>query len=152
MIGYRSLYLLYHYYSRYGRKPASLISMMVEVIFIIISAVVPKLWMFLICRFLIGTSVGGVMLCYYVLVVELSGKSFRPYVIGLSEVAFVLGYFTLPIIAYFVREWRYLQLATSVPWLLTLSFYWLIPESPRWLITTGRKQEAIELLTNIAKR
>lgn len=126
--------------------------MVLEVLFIIVSAVAPELWMFLICRFLIGTSVGGVMLCFYVLMVELSGKSFRPYVIGLQEISFILGYFTLPIIAYFIREWRHLQLATSVPWLLTISLYWFIPESPRWLITTGKKQRAIDLLTHIAKR
>lgn len=126
--------------------------MVLEVVYVIISAVISDLWMFLICRFLIGTSVGGVMLCFYVLVIEISGKSFRPYAIVLSEVAYLLGYFAIPIIAYFVREWRYLQLATSVPWIVTLSFYWLIPESPRWLITVGKKQEAIKILSYIAKK
>lgn len=92
------------------------------------------------------------MLCSFVLFIELSGKSFRPYAMGLEEVSFILGYFTLPIIAYFVREWRYLQLVTSVPWVLTWSYFWLIPESPRWLITAGKKKEAIQLLTHIAKK
>lgn len=126
--------------------------MALQVIFIVGTAVAPTFWIFLIFRFLIGTSIGGVMLCCFVLFIELSGKSFRPYVMGLEEVSFILGYFTLPIIAYFIREWRYLQLVTSVPWVLTWSYFWLIPESPRWLISAGKKQEAIQLLTHIAKK
>lgn len=126
--------------------------MALQIIFIICSAVAPTFWMFLVFRFLIGTSIGGVMLCSFVLLIEMSGKSFRPYAMGLEEVSFILGYFTLPIIAYFVRDWRYLQLVTSVPWVITWSYFWLIPESPRWLITAGKKQEAIELLTYIAKK
>jgi hypothetical protein len=92
------------------------------------------------------------MLCCYVMLIELSGKSFRAYIIGLSEISFVSGYFLLPIIAYYVREWRHLQLVTSVPWLLVITYYWLIPESPRWLITVGRKEEAVKILTHVAKK
>lgn len=136
---------------RYGRKQATLLSAVLEMAFIAISAVIPELWMFLVLRFLIGTSVGGVMLCFYVLIVEVTGKSFRPFSTGLQEISLVVGYLTLPMIAYFVRYWRQLQLVTSVPWIITVALYFILPESPRWLITTGRKKEAIELLTRIAK-
>lgn len=83
---------------------------------------------------------------------ELSGKSFRPYLVGLTEISYVTGYFAQPVIAYFVREWRYLQLFTSVPWIFVIIYYWIMPESPRWLISVGRKKEAIEILTYIAKK
>ncbi|XP_068617442.1 uncharacterized protein [Battus philenor] len=145
--------LIYGYISdRFGRKNASCLSFTTCVIFAAVSAVVPEIWMFLICRFLIGTSVGGTMLCTYVLMMELSGKSFRPFLIGLFEISYITGYFSLPIIAYFVREWRYLQLVTSVPWVFVILTYWLLPESPRWLITISKKKEAIDILTTIAKR
>lgn len=137
---------------RYGRKIASVLSFTTNVIFVVISAVVPDLWMFLVCRFLIGTAVGGTMLCSYILIVEISGKSFRPYLTGLFEISYITGYFVHPIIAYYVREWRYLQFVTSVPWVFVVLTYWLLPESPRWLITMGRKKEAVDILTNIAKR
>lgn len=108
--------------------------------------------MFIASRFLIGTSVGGTMLCTFILLMEISGKSFRPYLLGLHEISYVVGYFFLPIIAYYVRDWRYLQLTTSVPFLLIIVTYWIVPESPRWLVTTGKKKEAVEVLTYIAKK
>uniref|UniRef100_A0A2A4KAN0 Major facilitator superfamily (MFS) profile domain-containing protein n=1 Tax=Heliothis virescens TaxID=7102 RepID=A0A2A4KAN0_HELVI len=145
--------LLFGYLSdRYGRKSVVLISLFFEVVSVAISAVVPYFWLFMICRFLIGVALGGTMLCCYVLLIELCGKSFRPYLSGLQEMPFLIAYFSLPIIAYFVREWRQLQLVTSVPWAIVIVYYWLIPESPRWLITVGRKKEAIDILTHIAKK
>ncbi|XP_053604363.1 organic cation transporter protein-like [Plodia interpunctella] len=145
--------LIFGYVSdRYGRKLAVLLSLFLEAAFVAMSGLVPEFWMFLVCRFLIGAAVGGTMLCGYVLFIELCGKSFRPYVIGLHEISFILGYLLLPIIAYFVRDWRNLQLVTSVPWLMVIVYYWLIPESPRWMITVGKRKEAITLLEFIAKK
>ncbi|XP_026749122.1 organic cation transporter protein-like [Galleria mellonella] len=145
--------LLFGYISdSFGRKPSVLMSLFFEPVFIITSAIVPQFWMFLVCRFLIGTAVGGTMLCCYVLLIELSGKSFRAYLTGLQEISFISGYIIVGAIAYYVRDWRNLQLVTSVPWLAVIVYYWLIPESPRWLITMGRKKEAIVILTYIAKK
>ncbi|KAM3964986.1 LOW QUALITY PROTEIN: organic cation transporter protein-like [Aphomia sociella] len=136
---------------RFGRKISVLLSLIFEAAFVTISALVPQFWMFVVCRFLIGTAVGGTILCGYVLLIELSGKSFRGYLIGLHEISFITGYIILGGIAYYIREWRHLQLVTSAPWLLVIGYYWLIPESPRWLIS-GKKKEAVDILTYIAKK
>ncbi|KAI5646030.1 sugar transporter domain-containing protein [Phthorimaea operculella] len=145
--------IFYGYVSdKYGRKIAAVSAMFFTGFFGTTAALSPTLWLFIVSRFFIGMSVGGTMLSAYVLVIELSGKSFRPYVIGLEGIAYVISYFVQPIIAYYIREWRHLLLVTSVPWLLIISYYWLIPESPRWLITVGKKKEAIEILTFIAKK
>jgi Sugar (and other) transporter len=44
----------------------------------------------------------------------------------------------MPAVAYFVRDWENLQLTISIPSLLLISYYWFIPESPRWLISVNR--------------
>ncbi|XP_023954318.1 organic cation transporter-like protein isoform X2 [Bicyclus anynana] len=141
-----------HLSDRYGRRLACLVALFSEVLFVALSAIASKLWMFIALRFFIGTAVGGTMLCCFVILIELSGKSFRPYVTCLSEVSYLISYFTLPIIAYFLRDWRKLQMATSLPWIFVIFYYNLIPESPRWLITKGKTVEAIEILTRIARR
>lgn len=126
--------------------------MLSQVVFTALSVAATELWMFIICRFFTGAAVGGIMLCCYVIIIELSGKSFRPYLTGLIESSYIIAYFTLPIFAYFLRDWETLQLATSLPWCFVVFYYFLIPESPRWLITMGHKEKAIDLLTKIAKR
>ncbi|XP_075887157.1 organic cation/carnitine transporter 2-like [Nelusetta ayraudi] len=61
--------------------------------------------------------------------------------VGLNY-AYVLGAILLPTTGYFVREWRYLSLFLAVPGLAYLPFWWLVPESPRWLASHGRLREA----------
>jgi len=46
--------------------------------------------------------------------------------------------------------WRWLVAISSVPLLLLMLLYPLLPESPYWLLATGRTQEAQALLQRIA--
>lgn len=149
---FTTVFAIFTFFFRYGRKVACLLALLAEVIFVALSVLATELWMFIALRFLIGTGVGGTLLSCYIIIIELSGKSFRPYLTGLIETAYVFAYITLPFIAYFIRDWRYLQLATSLPWLFVIFYYYLIPESPRWLITMGHKERAIEVLTHIARK
>lgn len=56
----------------------------------------------------------------------------------------------MPLIAYYLRDWKNFQIAISAPSILLISYYWLLPESPRWLLTANRKDEAIQILENAA--
>lgn len=64
---------------------------------------------------------------------------------------FSAGYMIMGSFAYFIRDWRWLQVALTVPGILFLSYWWFIPESTRWLLANGKKQEAIEQIQKIAK-
>lgn len=50
-----------------------------------------------------------------------------------------------------IRDWRYLSLAVSVPLLLLFSCFFVLPESPRWLIATGNYKRAASVMKTIAK-
>ncbi|XP_013381566.1 organic cation transporter protein [Lingula anatina] len=55
-------------------------------------------------------------------------------------------------IAYFLRDWRYLQIAVATPFLLlTCVMLWFLHESPRWLLTKGRHSEAELILRRTAR-
>lgn len=54
-------------------------------------------------------------------------------------------------IVYLVRDWRYLSLAVSMPLLILFSCFFVLPESPRWLVATGKFRRAARVMKTIAR-
>ncbi|KAJ8961516.1 hypothetical protein NQ318_014766 [Aromia moschata] len=67
------------------------------------------------------------------------------------QIPFNLGHLLLPVIGYFLRDWRFFQAAISAPSVPLVSYYCLLPESPRWLLAIGRKEKAVAMLKKAAK-
>ncbi|CAL8399091.1 unnamed protein product [Boreogadus saida] len=65
---------------------------------------------------------------------------------------FGFGYMVLPLLAYYIRDWRMLLLTFHAPTVLFALFWWFIPESPRWLLSQGRVKEAEDILRQAAKK
>ena len=56
----------------------------------------------------------------------------------------------LPGVAYYVREWRHLQLILSAPSVILFVTWFFCPESPRWLLRKGKVEEAEAILRQAA--
>lgn len=54
-------------------------------------------------------------------------------------------------VVYLVRDWRYLTLAVSLPLLMLFSCFFVLPESPRWLLAVGQPQRAARILKVMAR-
>lgn len=106
---------------------------------------------FIVLRFFVAAFGSGLFLPCFVLLMEVVGPEARTIMGMLFQAFFSVGFMLLPFIAYFVREWRNLQLCISVSSALLLLYYWILPESPRWLILQGRYDEAIKVLSAAAK-
>lgn len=106
---------------------------------------------FVILRFFTGISISGLFLAIFVLGMELVGPSKRMFVGIVVEVFWAGGVMILGVIAYFVRDWNILQMSVSFPTLLMFSYWWLIPESPRWLLARGHNDKAEAIIRHAAK-
>lgn len=62
-----------------------------------------------------------------------------------------VGEITLSAIAYLVPTWREVYLAISLPTLLYVGLWFLIPDSPRWHLRKGNLSQAMKIITNAAE-
>ncbi|XP_030355362.1 solute carrier family 22 member 3-like [Strigops habroptila] len=135
---------------RYGRILTYLVSCLGVGICGVIVAFAPNFTVFLIFRFLQGMFSKGTWITCYVIVTEIVGSDQR--IVGIViQIFFTLGIMILPGIAYLLPTWQGIQLAISLPNFLFLLYYWVVPESPRWLLTRKKGDKALKIMHNIAK-
>ncbi|KAK7085702.1 hypothetical protein SK128_014631 [Halocaridina rubra] len=106
---------------------------------------------FIILRFLVAAFGSGLFLPCFVLLMEVVGPEARTVMGMMYQAFFSVGFMLLPLVAYFIRDWRVLQISISIPNILLLAYYWILPESPRWLMMQGRYEEAIKVLRKVAE-
>ncbi|XP_008395436.1 solute carrier family 22 member 2-like isoform X1 [Poecilia reticulata] len=140
-----------YFADRFGRMKSFLMSNVINVVAGIGLAVVPNYIVILVLRAIFGFSVKGGWMAIYVLLTELVGVKYRRTVGILYQMFFSIGLLILPLLAYFITDWRWLQVAFTAPYALYFAYYWFIPESPRWLISQNNSSKALEITKAIAK-
>ncbi|XP_012502244.1 PREDICTED: solute carrier family 22 member 3 [Propithecus coquereli] len=136
---------------KYGRTVIYLISCLGVGVTGVVVAFAPNFPVFVIFRFLQGVFGKGTWMTCYVIVTEIVGSKQRRIVGIVIQMFFTLGIIILPGIAYFIPSWQGIQLAITLPNFLFLLYYWVVPESPRWLITRKKGDKALKILRSIAK-
>ena len=66
----------------------------------------------------------------------------------LFQASFALGIVLFALLGFMIQDWRSLTLTISFIGFPFISFHWLLPESPRWLLAQDRQSEAIKVLLN----
>lgn len=107
---------------------------------------------FVTTNFFLGMAQIGVFQTAFIMAIEMVGKSKRVLCGVVIEFFFVLGELSLAMIACYFRDWRKILIVASTATLPFLSYYFLLPESIRWLIVKKRYSEAEKEITNLAKR
>ncbi|XP_076147907.1 organic cation/carnitine transporter 2-like isoform X3 [Alosa pseudoharengus] len=138
---------------RFGRKVTLFVTMAVQTVFSLVQVFSVSWVMFCILFYLVGLGQISNYVAAFVLGSELLGKSSRVTFSTLGVCVFyALGYAVLPLCAYFIRSWRVLLAVLSLPGLLYIPLWWLIPESPRWLLAQGRIEEAEAIVRAAARK
>ncbi|KAI9521974.1 hypothetical protein NQZ68_040884 [Dissostichus eleginoides] len=137
---------------RFGRRFVVLLSIFLLMLFGVGISFSPNIYVYIVLKFLDGIAVSGIIANLFVIGGEWSDSSKFALCTIICHSSFPLGLMMLSGIAYLIRDWRILQLVLFSPLVLVLGiFYWILPESARWLITQGRKEEAIKEIRKAAK-
>ncbi|XP_051020294.1 solute carrier family 22 member 1 [Acomys russatus] len=137
---------------RFGRKLCLLVTTLVTSLSGVLTAVAPDYTSMLLFRLLQGMVSKGSWVSGYTLITEFVGSGYRRTTAIMYQVAFTVGLVGLAGVAYAIPNWRWLQLAVSVPTFLFLLYYWLVPESPRWLLSQKRTTQAVRIMEQIAQK
>ncbi|XP_003217438.2 solute carrier family 22 member 4 [Anolis carolinensis] len=138
---------------RFGRKAILFATMGVQTGFSFLQIFSTSWEMFTVLFLIVGMGQISNYVVAFILGSEILGKSVRIIFSTLGVcIFFAIGYMLLPLFAYFIRDWRMLLLALTLPGVLCVPLWWIIPESPRWLISQGRFEEAEVIIRKAAQK
>uniref|UniRef100_A0A3Q3SQA0 Solute carrier family 22 member 6 n=1 Tax=Mastacembelus armatus TaxID=205130 RepID=A0A3Q3SQA0_9TELE len=136
---------------KFGRKSMLLVALIAATMLGVTSAFSTSYVMFAVFRALCGVALSGMSIISIVLGIEWIDVKHRTFSGTIMSLSWSVGNMLLALLAYFIRDWRHLTLAVSVPCSVVIVSWWWLPESARWLLANGRVEEAKKYLTDCAK-
>ncbi|BFM07634.1 sugar porter family MFS transporter [Halioxenophilus aromaticivorans] len=142
---------------RYGRKHNIMLLALVFMVGTLGCCLAPNWQMLGLFRFILGLAVGGASTTVPIYLAEVSPFEKRGSLVTRNEVMIVSGQFAAFIINAILFSvwgeheviWRYMLAVAVLPAIALFVGMMSMPESPRWLASKGRKQEAFEVLSQI---
>ncbi|XP_040005637.1 solute carrier family 22 member 6 isoform X1 [Xiphias gladius] len=136
---------------RYGRRILLLISNLLMAVSGTCAAFSTSFPLYCLFRFGCGMALSGQGLNTFSLIVEWIPTRVRTVVGTITGYCYTVGQLILAVIAYFIRDWRWLTLAVSLPFYVFFLFSWWFHESSRWLALNNKSDQAIKNLKSVAK-
>lgn len=136
---------------RYGRKKLFLIAIVFMSLTGVGQAVSNGYIMFLSFAFLNAVGTSGVYPLAFVIGVEMVGKKRREMAGVVLNYFYSVGEALVGLIAWLDGDWVNLQYWVSAPPILFVAYYWIIPESIRWLLAKKRNRKAFKIIKSAAK-
>lgn len=144
--------LLFGYLAdKYGRKPVMLVTLYTPILIGLGTAFSNNYYLYVALRFFMGMFLQGLQTTSYVLVMEMFLPRYRGVAGAMLEVFWGIAVLLVAPIAYLLQNWRYMQLAISLPSILAIVYIWLTPESLRWMILQKKMEPAKALVQKITK-
>jgi MFS transporter, putative metabolite transport protein len=134
---------------RIGREKMYALDLAVLVIACGLSAFVTGAWQLIVLRFIIGLAVGADYPIATSLLTEFTPRNKRGFMIGVSGLAWSVGAMFAFLLSFIVvnvsggyGSWRWMLFSGAIVGIIVVLLRRGIPESPRWLASRGRTDEA----------
>jgi len=112
------------------------------------------LFVFIFFRLVGGLGVGAAAMVSPMYIAEMAPAKWRGRLVACYQMAIVIGILVAYFTNYFLNNlgensWRWMFASQTAPSLLFFLLLLRVPETPRWLVMKGRKQEAKDILEKI---
>ncbi|KAF7245299.1 hypothetical protein EG68_10092 [Paragonimus skrjabini miyazakii] len=133
--------------ARFGLKNTLIWFSLLELFTSCLCSLSGTFWLYTLTRVLIARGAYGKLCCFNLIILDIT----VPYHRSSVNAAYLLGFNVtsrafLSLFAWLLQDWWWLNLAASFHCLFAFSYFFVIPESPRWLLTHMRTLEAIRVL------
>ncbi|GLV48574.1 uncharacterized protein CBL_06013 [Carabus blaptoides fortunei] len=136
---------------RFGRKLMFIISIVIMAISGVAQVVSPEYITFAVLVFVNSVGTAGVYPLAFIIGVELVGRKKRETTGIVLNYFYAIGEALVALFAWLTKDWVQLQLLVAAPSIVFVAYYWLIPESVRWLLAKQKGNRAKEIVCRAAK-
>ena len=137
----------------FGRKKIIIATAIIFIIGSILCALAPNVYILILSRILVGLAVGIVNFIVPLYLSEVAPKQLRGTLVSLYQWAITAGILFSYVIngafAEAVYNWRWMLFAGVVPGLILLIGMTFLGDTPRWLISKNREEEAKKIYNKI---
>ncbi len=135
--------------AKLGRKKSLMLGAILFVIGSILCGLATSPTMLIFARFLLGLAIGIASFTAPLYLAEVAPENIRGSMISLYQLMITAGiliaFLSNTAFSYY-EAWRWMLGIIAIPGVLFLIGVFALPDSPRWLIMAGRKEEAIKVL------
>lgn len=136
---------------RYGRRSVLLLTAVLFFGSALLAAAAHSYPTFILARILGGLAVGAAILTAPMYIAEIAPADRRGLLVSINQLMIVIGisasFFSNDLILTTgAGSWRWMLGVEAIPALVFLALLTTVPESPRWLLSRGRRAEALEVM------
>ncbi|KAG5284904.1 hypothetical protein AALO_G00031790 [Alosa alosa] len=136
---------------KFGRRYLLLFSYLMMAVSGTCAAFATSFSLFCLFRFGCGMALSGLVLNTLSLIVEWIPTRVRTVVGTGTGYSYTIGQLVLALLAYYIRDWRWLTLAVSIPFYFFFIYSWWFLESARWLVLNGKSEQAVKNLQAVGR-
>jgi MFS transporter, putative metabolite transport protein len=135
---------------RIGRKPMFTIDLMIFLVGSVLQFFVTDAWQLFAVRVLMGMAIGADYAIGWPLLAEFAPARIRGKLLSVQEVGWYGGFMVAYALGWWLLKtdlagWNVILGLSTVPTVIVLLLRLGTPESPRWLISVGRREEAMSI-------